>query len=80
MFRFKTWACVALASATVGSDTSGIADQPNVLWILTDDQRYDSIRAFNKLLHGREMSELGYVESFAVTLPSGRTTRISSFK
>ncbi len=37
--------------------------KPNVLWILTDDQRYDSIRAFNKMLHGREMSELGYVES-----------------
>ncbi len=36
---------------------------PNVLWILTDDHRYDSIRAFNKMLHGREMSELGYVES-----------------
>ena len=39
------------------------AKQPNVLWILTDDHRYDSIRAFNKMLHGREMSELGYVES-----------------
>ncbi|WP_139958985.1 sulfatase-like hydrolase/transferase [Flavicella sediminum] len=37
--------------------------KPNVLWILTDDQRYDAIRAFNKMLHGREMSELGYVES-----------------
>jgi arylsulfatase A-like enzyme len=34
-----------------------------VLWILTDDHRYDSIRAFNQILHGREMSELGYVES-----------------
>lgn len=38
-------------------------DQPNVLWILTDDQRYDSIRAFNRILHGRDHSELGYVES-----------------
>lgn len=37
--------------------------QPNVLWILTDDHRYDAIRAFNKMLHNREMSELGYVES-----------------
>lgn len=37
--------------------------RPNVLWVLTDDQRYDSIRAFNQALHGREMSELGYVES-----------------
>ncbi|MGC6506211.1 MAG: sulfatase-like hydrolase/transferase [Coraliomargaritaceae bacterium] len=37
--------------------------QPNILWIVTDDQRYDTIRSFNKILHGREMSELGYVES-----------------
>lgn len=39
------------------------AQQPNILWLLTDDQRYDAIRAFNKMLHNREMSELGYVES-----------------
>lgn len=38
-------------------------EQPNVLWILTDDQRYDAIPAFNKMLHGRENSALGYVES-----------------
>ncbi|TXG38385.1 sulfatase-like hydrolase/transferase [Seonamhaeicola maritimus] len=37
--------------------------QPNVLWVLTDDQRYDAIPAFNKMLHGRENSALGYVES-----------------
>ncbi|WP_282134014.1 sulfatase-like hydrolase/transferase [Seonamhaeicola maritimus] len=37
--------------------------QPNVLWVLTDDHRYDAIRSFNKMLHGRENSELGYVES-----------------
>ena len=47
----------------VGVEEKSIADQPNVLWILTDDHRYDSICAFNKMLHGREMSELGYVES-----------------
>lgn len=37
--------------------------QPNVLWILTDDHRYDSISAFNKMLTGSEESKLGYVES-----------------
>ncbi len=37
--------------------------QPNVLWVLTDDQRYDAIPAFNKMLHDRENSALGYVES-----------------
>lgn len=36
---------------------------PNVLWVLTDDQRYDSIQAFNRILHDRDHSELGYVES-----------------
>ncbi len=34
--------------------------KPNILWILTDDQRYDSIQAFNRILHGRDESELGY--------------------
>ena len=33
--------------------------KPNILWVLTDDQRYDAIRAFNKILDGREMSALG---------------------
>jgi arylsulfatase A-like enzyme len=37
--------------------------QPNVLWILTDDHRYDAVRSFNKMLTGNEMSKLGYVES-----------------
>ena len=37
--------------------------KPNVLWILTDDQRYDAVRAFNQMIDGREMSALGYVES-----------------
>lgn len=39
------------------------AEQPNFLFILTDDQRYDSIQAFNRILHDRDHSELGYVES-----------------
>ncbi len=37
--------------------------QPNILWILTDDQRYDSVKTFNKALTGNEMSKLGYIES-----------------
>ncbi|MGC6456417.1 MAG: sulfatase-like hydrolase/transferase [Coraliomargaritaceae bacterium] len=37
--------------------------KPNILWIVTDDHRYHSIRAFNQMLHWREMSALGYVES-----------------
>ncbi|GGZ24860.1 hypothetical protein GCM10007049_16600 [Echinicola pacifica] len=46
-----------------GSYAQQKEEQPNVLWILTDDQRYDAIQAFNEILSGQEMSELGYVES-----------------
>lgn len=53
----------AVLACLIGGKAFAASQQPNVLWILTDDQRYDSIRAFNKLLHGREMSALGYVES-----------------
>ena len=45
-----------------GSQKSKIG-KPNILWILTDDHRYDSIRAFNKIMAGEENSPLGYVES-----------------
>lgn len=37
--------------------------KPNILWILTDDQRADSIAAVNQALTGKKESELGYVES-----------------
>ncbi len=54
--------------------------QPNVLWVLTDDHRYDSIRAFNKALTGDEMSELGYVESPATDrLAEMGTTFINAY-
>ena len=64
MFRtslmlFVAFACVS-TSATSAERKSA---KPNILWILTDDHRYDSIRAFNRMLRGDEMSELGYVES-----------------
>ena len=63
MMHGKRLLIVTIALACVYCDSVATATQPNVLWILTDDQRYDSIRAFNKMLHGREMSEIGYVES-----------------
>lgn len=56
------------------------AAKPNVLWVLTDDQRYDSIQAFNRMLHGRDHSELGYVESPNVDrLAASGTTFISTY-
>ncbi|SMP80063.1 Sulfatase [Neorhodopirellula lusitana] len=63
MNQFKAWLSVAFVWLAIGMQGRVLAEQPNVLWILTDDHRYDSIRAFNKMLHGQEMSELGYVES-----------------
>lgn len=37
--------------------------QPNILWIVTDDQRPDSIGAYNRAVSGSHNSPLGYVES-----------------
>jgi len=37
--------------------------QPNILWIITDDQRSDSVAAYNRATRGESESELGYVES-----------------
>lgn len=40
-----------------------VKTKPNVLWIITDDQRADSIAAFNQNQRGESSSPLGYVES-----------------
>lgn len=37
--------------------------KPNILWIITDDQRSDTISAYNMATTGQKNSELGYVES-----------------
>ncbi|WP_221409022.1 sulfatase-like hydrolase/transferase [Reichenbachiella versicolor] len=55
--------CLGLFLFKDGALAKQNKQQPNILWIVTDDHRYDAVRAFNKMLHGREMSELGYVES-----------------
>ncbi|MFD2255240.1 sulfatase-like hydrolase/transferase [Luteolibacter algae] len=36
---------------------------PNILWVITDDQRWDSINAFNRMVHDRDDSALGKVMS-----------------
>ncbi|WP_282122148.1 sulfatase-like hydrolase/transferase [Algibacter mikhailovii] len=54
--------------------------KPNILYILTDDQRYDSVKTFNKLIDGQEMSQLGYIESPEVDkLASQGTTFINTY-
>ena len=37
--------------------------QPNILWVITDDHRVDSISAYNRATLGQEHSKLGYVSS-----------------
>ncbi|MEM6391449.1 MAG: sulfatase-like hydrolase/transferase [Planctomycetota bacterium] len=47
------------ATAPAHADTT----TPNILWIVTDDQRPDSIQAYNRAVYGTDHSPLGYVES-----------------
>lgn len=42
---------------------AGDAKHPNILWIITDDQRPDSVGAYNQAVYGHLESPLGYVES-----------------
>ncbi|MEN8662217.1 MAG: sulfatase-like hydrolase/transferase [Lentimonas sp.] len=37
--------------------------QPSILWIITDDQRVDSVQYYNEKVYGTSDSPLGYVES-----------------
>ena len=71
-----TFLLLGIQSA-IGSQKSTM---PNILWILTDDHRYDSICAFNEMLTGKEESPLGYVESPATDkLAAMGTTFINTY-
>lgn len=55
-------------------------DLPNILWIVTDDQRVDSIEAFNRIRSGESNSPLGKVLSPNVDrLAKMGTTFINTF-
>ena len=49
--------------ASVRSHAEVADTQPNILWIVTDDQRPDSLRCYNRAVYGTDDSPLGYVES-----------------
>jgi len=54
------------AIAMLGLPTAALGQprtQPNVLWIITDDQRSDSLACYNRATTGKAESALGYVES-----------------
>ena len=56
------------------------ADQPHILWVITDDQRADSIAAFNRMLRDDPQSKLGPVISPNVDrLARMGTTFINTF-
>lgn len=40
--------------------------RPNILWILTDDHRADSLACFNRVIRGGPESALGYVSSLHI--------------
>lgn len=60
----KLWLfCMCAACSVPVAADSDYAQRPNILWIVTDDQRADSVCAFNRATHGRDPSPLGPVES-----------------
>lgn len=58
----------ALSACSLLNSTSSYQEitptqKPNILWVLTDDQRMDSIAAFNRMTLGQSDSKLGKVLS-----------------
>lgn len=69
-----------LANVIVSQAAELTGTQPNMLWIVTDDQRADSIAAFNRVLRGEPESALGQVLSPNVDrIASMGTTFINTF-
>ncbi len=55
---------VYVAHASAGAAVAGGLDEPpNILWVVTDDHRADSLRTYNQAVFGTDDSPLGYVES-----------------
>ena len=42
---------------------SNAQNQPNILWIITDDHRADALECYNRATTGKSESPLGYVSS-----------------
>lgn len=63
MLRFAHSSFVILALLVLSSGLSLAQDQPNILWIITDDQRADALVCYNQATTGQANSQLGYVES-----------------
>lgn len=71
---------LGLANVVASQAADRSTAQPNMLWIVTDDQRADSIAAFNQIMRGEPSSELGLVLSPNVDrLAAMGTTFINTF-
>ncbi|TWT80780.1 Choline-sulfatase [Planctomycetes bacterium CA13] len=57
--------CISLLGLTLITRLHAVDDvlQPNMLWVVTDDQRADSINAFNRMRFEQDNSRLGKVMS-----------------
>ncbi len=69
-------AIAALAPAL--SQAAPKSEQPNILWIVTDDHRADAIAAFNRATRGTDESYLGYVSSPALDKLAAEGTLFTS--
>lgn len=67
----------ALAAGVARSSFASRKNQPNILWIVTDDQRPDSLACYNKAVSGSKLSPLGYVMSPNVDRLAKRGTLFS---
>ena len=72
---------IVFATLLLAQAASSAADQaPNILWVITDDQRMDSINAFNRMTRNEDHSKLGEVMSPNVDrLAAMGTTFINTF-
>ncbi len=59
MIKKLTYCSMLLSSIAATAQT----EQPDILWIITDDQRADALACYNRATRGSSESELGYVSS-----------------
>ncbi|KAA3658245.1 MAG: hypothetical protein DWQ10_11550 [Calditrichaeota bacterium] len=60
IFKNLLW---ILWCASLFGQSAEKASQPNILWIITDDQRADALECYNRATTGKSESPLGYVMS-----------------
>ncbi|MEM1446556.1 MAG: sulfatase-like hydrolase/transferase [Planctomycetota bacterium] len=67
VFRSSWSFALGLTTLLFGTVTLGASAEPdtrpNILWIITDDHRSDSLTVYNQATRGTAESQLGYVES-----------------